>query len=223
MKIGSLGDIIFEVSPNKTMTPKDMERSGSARWNDHEIIGQKPKSEFSGPSLEDMRLTILLKAELGINPIKQIEKLRKMRDMGTVALFLLGGKPVSQNHWSLQRIVERHQNIDNKGNLLSAEVDIDLKEYVMKKKKPATSKKAVTSNKSASKPVTTPKPKTLGKITIKVKSVNIRSGPSTSARVIGYAYNGNTLTVLSMSNGWYSLGQGKYITANSAYSTLKKG
>ncbi|WP_441344725.1 SH3 domain-containing protein [Pseudomonas sp. FW305-BF6] len=51
----------------------------------------------------------------------------------------------------------------------------------------------------------------------------MRSGPSASAKVVGYVYKGDTLTVLSVKNGWYSLGQGKYITANSAYSDLKKG
>ncbi|MEK3976050.1 SH3 domain-containing protein [Psychrobacillus sp. FSL K6-1267] len=60
-------------------------------------------------------------------------------------------------------------------------------------------------------------------MTITVKSVHIRSGPSASAKVLGYAFKGQKLDVKSLKNGWYSLGQGKYITANSAYSSLKKG
>jgi phage protein U len=217
-KIGSFGDIVFEVSDKKTQTFKDLERSGAARWNDHEIIGHKAKSEFSGPGLEEISFSILLKAELGINPSKQLEKLRKMRDTGKAAPFIQGGKPISQNYWTIQQISESHKTIDNKGSTLTAEVSLDLKEYVVKKKAPPkkttkTSQKTTTSNKK----------KTLGKMTITVKSVHIRSGPSVSSKVIGYAFNGDVLTVKSEENGWYSLGQGKYITANSAYSKLEKG
>lgn len=222
-KIGSYGGVVFEVSTKKTKTFTDFERSGSARWNEHEIIGKKPKSEFVGPDLEEISFTILFKAELGINPVKELDKLRKMRDSGKVASFVLGGKPISQNYWSIQSLNESYKVVDHKGNLLEAEVEVNLKEYYKKpkqtKKKKATSKKKTSSSSSTS----SSKKKTLGKITITVKSVNIRSGPSTSYRILGCAYKGNVLTVYSVKNGWYSLGNGKYITANSAYSTLKKG
>lgn len=219
MKIGSYGDIIFEVSDKKAQTFKDFERSGSARWNDHEIIGMKSKSEFSGPGLDDLSITILLKAELGVNPIKQIEKLRAMKDGGKVAPFIVGDKPISKNYWSIQQMSESHKVIDSKGNTMSAEVSLSLKEYVIKIKK----KKAKTSKNKTKSASSSTKKKTLGKIEITVKSVHIRSGASTSAKGIGYAYKGDTLTVYSEKNGWYSLGKGKYITASSKYSTLKKG
>jgi phage protein U len=217
-KIGSFGEIVFEVSPKKTQTFNDFERSGSARWNDHEIIGQKPKSEFSGPGLEEISYVILLKVELGIDPIKQIEKLRKMRDTGKVAPLIIGGKPVSQNYWSIQQLRESHKTVDSKGNILIAEVNVSLKEYYVKQKKIKNIKTNSTTNSSSSS-----NGKSLGRITIKAKSVNIRSGPSSTSKAIGYAYKGNILTVQSEKNGWYSLGQGKYITSSSEYSTLKKG
>lgn len=218
-KIGSFGDIVFEVSNKRTQTFKEFERSGTARWNDHEIIRKKPKSEFSGPGLEEISMTILLKAELGINPNKQLEKLRKMRDTGKVAPFIMGGKPISQNYWSIQQLNESYKTVDSKGNILVAEVTMSLKEYYMKQNKTVLKKTTVAPKNKA----TTTNKKTLGKMTITVKSVNIRSEPSTSSKVIGYAYQGDTFTVYSEKNGWYSLGQGKYITSSSSYSTLKKG
>lgn len=218
-KIGSFGEIVFEVSPKKTKTFSDFERSGSARWIDHEIIGQKPKSEFNGSNLEEISFTILFSASLGIHPEKELKKLRKAKDTGKVAPFISGGKPISENYWSIQEIREAHKTIDNMGNTLLVEVTIDLKEYVVKKKKPA--KKTMKSVKKTT--TTASNKKTLGKMTITVKSVHIRSGPSASAKVVGYAFKGDSLTVYSVKNGWYSLGQGKYITASSAYSTLKKG
>jgi phage protein U len=215
-KIGSYGNVVFEVSSKRTKTFKDFERSGSARWDDHEIIGKKPKSEFVGPDLEEISFTILFKAELGINPEKELAKLRSMRDSGKAASFIVGGKPISKNYWSVQQLSESHKAVDHKGNILEAEVSVDLKEYYVKPKSRKPTKKPPTK-----KPPTKKKP--LGKITIKVKVVNIRSGPSTKYKILGRAYKGKTYTVYSLKNGWYSLGNGKYIIANSAYSTFKKG
>lgn len=128
-QIGSFGDVIFEVTEKKVHTFKNMERKGSARWNDHEVIQHKPRSEFVGPGLEEISFAILLKADLGVNPAKQLELLRDMRDTGKVAFLVIGEKPVSQNPWSIQQITESYKIVDNKGNILSAEVNISLKEH----------------------------------------------------------------------------------------------
>lgn len=215
-KIGSLGDIVFEVSTKKTQTFGELSRTGSSKWSDHEIIGLKPISEFLGSELEEITFSIILKAEFGVNPIKQLAIMRKIRDTGKTAPFLLGGKPISINHWSIRQISETHKIVDNKGNTLHVEASITLKEYVVRKKKTAAKKPAVKSS-------TVKKKSALGTMTITVKSVHIRSAPNVKGKVLGYAFKGQKLNVQSLSNGWYSLGQGKYITANSAYSSLKKG
>ena len=49
MSIGSLGNVVFEVSSEKVKTLRDMQRQGSARFATHEIIGKKPLREFLGP------------------------------------------------------------------------------------------------------------------------------------------------------------------------------
>lgn len=216
-KIGSLGDIVFEVSTKKTQTFGELSRTGSSRWNDHEIIGLKPISEFLGSDLEEITFSIILKAEFGVNPIKQLEIMRKIRDTGKTAPFLLGGKPISINHWSIRQISETHKIVDNKGNVLHVEASITLKEYVVRKKK------ATVKPKAAVKATAVKKKSGLGTMTITVKSVHIRSAPNVKGKVLGYAFKGQKLNVQSLSNGWYSLGQGKYITASTAYSSLKKG
>ncbi|CDX01306.1 Phage P2 GpU [Desulfitobacterium hafniense] len=133
-KIGSFGDVVFEVSEKKTLTFTNFERKGSARWSDHEVLNYKPISEFMGPSLEEINFTILLKAELGTNPLKELERLRDMRDTGKVASLVIGEKPISQNQWSIQQLNESYKKIDSKGNVLSVEVNLTLKEYYTKKK-----------------------------------------------------------------------------------------
>ncbi|MCT8975488.1 phage tail protein [Clostridium sp. CX1] len=128
-KIGSFGEIVFEVSEKITQTFSNLKRSGSVRWAEHEVNQKKPISEFIGAELEEISFDILLKAELGVNPSKQLEKLREIRDTGKVDYFIIGGKPVSQNYWYIQQMSEAYNVIDSNGNILSAEVNVTLKEY----------------------------------------------------------------------------------------------
>ncbi|WP_163150949.1 phage tail protein [Anoxybacillus sp. MB8] len=128
--IGAFGDVVFEVTDKKIQTFYDFKRAGEARWHDHDIIGGKPKSEFNGPGLDEITFVVLLKAEFGINPTKQLEKLRNMRDQGKAAPFILGGKPISKHYFSIQKMSEEYKIVDNRGNIIVAEVELELKEYV---------------------------------------------------------------------------------------------
>lgn len=216
-KIGSYGDVIFEVSPKKILTFNELEMKSSAKWEEHSIHRNKAKLEFDGPGLIDLSYSLLLRAEHGTNPMKEIAKLERMKNKGEAHLFILGQKPIAPNKFVIIDSTAGLKNIDQKGNVLSAEVTLSLKEYdgsksQVKKTTTNTQQKASTSNK-----------KSIGTITITVKSVHIRNGPNVNNKVLGYAMNGQKLTVYEEKNGWYSLGGGKYITASNSYSTLKKG
>ncbi|MFJ7407116.1 MULTISPECIES: phage tail protein [unclassified Lysinibacillus] len=215
--IGSFGDVIFEVSTNKLLTFNDLEKKSSAKWNEHDIQGNKAKLEFNGPGLIDISYRILLRAEHGINPLKEIAKLEGMQNKGEAHHFILGQKPIAPNKFVIADVSSGLRNIDPNGNVFSAEVTVSLKEYVdskvpVKKTTANIQKKTDTSNK-----------KSLGTMTITVKSVHIRNGPSVKHKVLGYAMKDQKFTVYEEKNGWYSLGGGKYITASNSYSTLKKG
>lgn len=215
--IGSFGDVLFEVSTDKTLTFYDLEKKSSAKWEEHDIQGNKTKLEFNGPGLTDITYNLLLRAEQGINPVKELAKLENMQHKGEAHHFIVGQKPIAPNKFVIAELSAGLRNIDPTGNVLSAEVTVSLKEYVqsktiIKKTTTNTQQKAATSNKKA-----------LGMMTITVKSVHIRSGPGIQHKVLGYAMKNQQLAVYGVNNGWYSLGGGKYITANNAYSTFKKG
>lgn len=218
--IGSYGEIVFEVSPSKTQTYTDFERTNSPRWLEHAVIGQKPILEFEGPGVDTISFTIKLRADLGVNPEEQLVKLRKFARWGQKALFIRGNKPISTNYWVIDNLNEKHKHIDNHGNVLTIEVDLSLKEYVNLPVN-STTKKTMSSNKDATKTATSKK--ATGTMKITVKSVHIRSGPGVNNKVLGYAMKDDVLTVYGEKDGWYSLGGGKYISANDAYSTFKKG
>ncbi len=216
--IGSFGDVIFEVSTDKILTFNDLEKKSSAKWNEHSIAGNKAKLEFDGPGLTDLSYNILLRAEFGINPMKEMAKLNKMNDRGEAHHFVLGQKPIMTNKFVIADITEKLRNIDQNGNVFTIEVTVSLKEYVESR----TPVKKTTTNSKQTNAAGNSK-KSLGTMSITVKSVHIRNGPGVDYKVLGYAMRNDELTVYEEKNGWYSLGGGKYITSSKSYSTLKKG
>lgn len=129
MQVGSMGGIPFVVSYGKIRTFSDYGRSGSGRWAKHDLIGRKPVMEFLGPDVEKISMKIQLRTDHGINPESELERLRKMRDTGTVFPFILGGAPVSNNYWMLEDIGENVSYWRAGGKILSVTVDITLTEY----------------------------------------------------------------------------------------------
>lgn len=215
-ELASFGDIVFEVSDDKVLTYDQFTRTTESRWVNHKILYDKPDLEFEGAGTDSISLRVLLRAELGVNPEEQMAKIREFARRGKKAFFIRGNKPISVNYWVINKAVETHKTIDQHGNVLTMEVELNLLEYP-KKDEAASTKKTVSSVKKE----TQSNKKVKGTISIKVKSVHIRSGPGVNNKVLGYAMKNDKLTVLSEKNGWYSLGGGKYIAANPEYSTFK--
>ena len=128
--IGTLGEVVFEVSASKVKTFDSMKRSGSGRWATHEIIGQKPVMEFLGPGIEQISFNMRFDVFLGINPSDELVVLRQMRDAGEAVTLILEGQPVTDNLWVIESLSEDYPAIDNTGRILIANVDVSLKEYV---------------------------------------------------------------------------------------------
>ena len=124
--IGSLGSVIFEVS-NKSFysgkglgilgnflnkktnntgitykTPENYQRKNTARWAEHEIIGQKPVSEF----LDTGEIVFLI---LGDYPVLD-----------------------RNSRVYITQLSEKITRTDNKGNTEAINVSIGLKEYVLR-------------------------------------------------------------------------------------------
>lgn len=78
MAVGSLGDVVFEVSDDRKLTFSGMSYSVGARTSVHNRINGRPLIEFQGPENEEISLTIKLSAFLGINPRKSMYKLDDM-------------------------------------------------------------------------------------------------------------------------------------------------
>ena len=96
----------------------------------HDIIGGKSRVEFIAPPVETIEFTIKLSKGLGLNPLRELEDLRAMRDTGAVFNLFIGGRPVSEHKWIIASLGETVKYFDRKGEILSVDVSISLQEYV---------------------------------------------------------------------------------------------
>ena len=131
MAIGNLGKTItFEVSDKKVLTFNNLSRTVKGRWTQHNIIDRKPKPEFLGPDLDGMTFKVSLSAMHGVKPRKTIETIEKAITKGTVLPFVVGGKKVGSNSWVITAVSETWNCVYSKGELVTADVNLTLMEYV---------------------------------------------------------------------------------------------
>lgn len=129
-KVGSWGkEIVFSVDDKKIFAPSSLERTGSARWANHEIIGQKSKSEFLGPGTDQIQIEIILDVTLGVKPSAIIEKLKKAKDTGKVNPLIIGSNRFGKYKWAIVDMTDKWETTYAKGQLVRAKVSLTFKEY----------------------------------------------------------------------------------------------
>ena len=101
MFVGFLGTIPFVASRGYVRTFDDYKRQGEARWAEHEILGEKPLSEFLGENLEEISFTMLFRKDQGVNPQSEVNTLKELRDGGTPVPLVLGFKVIGDGLWTV--------------------------------------------------------------------------------------------------------------------------
>lgn len=129
MNVGSLGPVVFSVSDAFVRTISGYSRKTSVRIESHDIIGQKPLSEWVGLSCDSISFSIKLSAFRGVNPKEEAEKLRRMAERGEAVTFVMGGAPVTQNKWLIESVDEDANYYDRMGNIISSDVKLSIREY----------------------------------------------------------------------------------------------
>ncbi|MCL2201271.1 MAG: phage tail protein [Oscillospiraceae bacterium] len=122
--------IVFEVSPEHILTIKDFIRRNSVRFAETPVVLRKPVSEYLGPDLDKLTFKITLKAQHGVNPQVQFNKLIHLQRDGTTLTLLIGPTAFGVFRWRIENLSIPWEIIDNQGRCISSEVSISLKEYV---------------------------------------------------------------------------------------------
>jgi hypothetical protein len=145
VSIAVFGSKVFDVTQNKIHTFEDFQYGSSFETEKQEAIGKKPSTYDKGPGLNTIGFKIKLNVEHGINPRREIDEWENMKDSKIAHPFILGGRPLGGNKWRILNIQASEEIIDNKGNMLYAEITVSLEEYV----RPGTAAKKTTAQNSS--------------------------------------------------------------------------
>lgn len=121
---------MFVVSADMIRTFENFSRSTASRWAKHEIMGQKPKTEFVGPDLDTISFKMRFDVMYGINPRKEMEALLDLARSGKAVPLVIGGKGLGMNKWVVKSVDQEWVYVDNRGNVLVGVVNITLEEYI---------------------------------------------------------------------------------------------
>lgn len=127
----SIDDVImFEVSENKLLNFSNFVRSNSVRFSKNDVLLKKPISQYIGPELDVISLDIVLKAQFGVDPKEEINKLVYLQRDGETISILVGTTLFGMFRWVIKSLNFQYTQIDNKGNCIEAKVSLSLEEYI---------------------------------------------------------------------------------------------
>ncbi|WP_375104050.1 phage tail protein [Paenibacillus sp. RS8] len=129
-KIGSLGPVVFVVSPEAIRTFQDFSRSAASRFAKHDIIMQKPKTQFLGPGLDTISFKMWFDVRYGLKPRKELDKLTELERKGKAIPLIIGGKGLGTGLWVITGLSQTWDKIDSAGNVHRATATVSLEEYV---------------------------------------------------------------------------------------------
>lgn len=127
--IGYFGDIIFETSDRRILNFVDFSIETSARFETHNLIGVKPKTEYVGPGLLSVSFTIIINGNHGVKPREEMERWLELAESGEPQILVLAGKPIGENRWVVRSVSQAWDVIFAGGELFSGKIDVTLEEY----------------------------------------------------------------------------------------------
>ena len=130
MMLGSLGPIVFIATEKTLRTFRDFRRTGGGRFAVHEVLGKKPITQRIGPGLDTVSFVMRFDAKYGVNPRKEMDNIVALERDGKAMPLTIGGKGVGTALWVITQYEQNWSTVDNRGNILTAEVSISLQEYV---------------------------------------------------------------------------------------------
>ena len=130
--IGCLGDIAFTVSASTMRVLNNFQWSGTAKYAVHQRHLGRGLVEFTGVDPDQISFDITLLAQLGVEPIREIEKIQKYKEQGKTLPLTLGTKVYGKYRWVITGHTVKAQHFDRRGDLFMATLSIKLQEYLRK-------------------------------------------------------------------------------------------
>ncbi len=134
--VGAIGNvdmediILFEVSDEKVLTFQNFVRNNSVRFAKNDILLKKPVSQYIGQDLDTIGFDITLKADWGVDPVEEMNKLIVAQRNGELVSIFIGDMAFGTYRWVIKGLTNNFEKVDNKGNILSITVNISFEEYI---------------------------------------------------------------------------------------------
>lgn len=139
MPIAVFGRKAFEVSSKKTYTFDGLQYGSSLSTESQDAAGKKPSTYTKGPELNTLSFKVMLDVMQGVNPRQELDDWEKIKDAAVAYPFILKNKPLGSSKWLLESVQLSNTIIDNLGNILAGEINLQFKEYVRAGKAKVTS------------------------------------------------------------------------------------
>ena len=130
MRVGNLGEIVFEVSDETVRTLGKMNWGGSANYAVHKRHAGNALTEFTGLNPDSFTFSMTLVAQLGVDPMAEIKKLWKYLWTGEAVPLNIGRHAYGRYRWSVVSIDSEIPYTDAEGNIYAADVAVKLQEYL---------------------------------------------------------------------------------------------
>ena len=124
--------MVFQVSQEVLETIDGLEWSGSARYAVHQRHNQNALTEFTGLDPDKITFSMFLSQALGVDVMRELVKLWNYERKGESVYLVLGEKCYGKCKWNVVSHKIQAKNYDKYGNLESAEVSVELQEYLRK-------------------------------------------------------------------------------------------
>ncbi len=124
----SIGPFEFEASEELVKTFTDLSFSHKANFHEHKILSRKGVIEFTGHDAMTCSLKISLNTDRGNDPHNDIESLKELLESHEAVPFTVGGNVIGSGLWVIESMNVTMNIISSKGDVLSADVTLSLKE-----------------------------------------------------------------------------------------------
>ncbi len=130
MIIGTLGDIVFEVSSKTIMTINKFNRSKSTAFQTHGVHLRTGLIEFTGSEPESISISIKISRYLGADPLYVYSKIIDYQNNGTAVSLVIGNEIYGSYKWIVSKCKATYNYYDKVGNVTDVDASLTLTEYV---------------------------------------------------------------------------------------------
>lgn len=125
----SFGYQNFKADINQVYTPNGISLEFGKQLETQGTTGKKPISYLKSIDLIKIPFKIHLSRRLGVGIESKIEAWQTMAENNIPYTFVIGGKPVSKNRFICTNVKANIKEIDKKGVIVTADLEITLEEY----------------------------------------------------------------------------------------------